>query len=126
VIYIYPSHRLYLYPPSYTHNNLHKNPTNTHPKNPPEWASIDISYGLFLSDHQILDIAESELVIIPAILCQDLPGPTEWHFKACLRVGLTREEVDAVQRVVERVLMYGGGGVTRVGSVWDVVVEEEG
>jgi hypothetical protein len=116
----------FIFQQTYTYPiTTHKESTNTQPKNPPEWASIDISCGLFLGDHQVLNIAESELVILPAILCHNLPGPTEWRLEACLRVGFTREEVDAVQRVVERVVMYGGGEVMRVGSVWDIVVEEE-
>jgi hypothetical protein len=86
----------------------------------PEWVSIDISYGLFLADHQILNIAESELVILPAIMCQDIPGPTNWHFTGCLRVGFTREEVDAVQKIIEKIVTHGGGKLSRIGSVWDV------
>nr|ODN85905.1 hypothetical protein L203_04404 [Cryptococcus depauperatus CBS 7841] len=85
-----------------------------------EWISTDISYGLFLSDHSVLDITESQLVILPAIMCQDLKGPTDWHLRGCLRLGLTREEVDAVQRVVERIVTHGGGKLSQIGSVWDI------
>jgi hypothetical protein len=72
-----------------------------------EWISIEISYGPFLADHQILNLAESELVILPAIMCQDLPGLTEWHVRACERVGFTREEIDEVKRVVEGIVRFG-------------------
>ncbi len=88
-----------------------------------EWISTDISYGLFLSNHQVLNIAESELVILPAILCQDLQGPTNWHLKGCLRVGFTPEEVDAVQKVIERIMIHGGGKLSQIGSVWDILDE---
>ncbi|KAM3548311.1 hypothetical protein MY1884_009235 [Beauveria asiatica] len=85
-----------------------------------EWASIEISYGLFLSDHSVLDMTESELVILPAIMCQDLKGPTDWHLKGCLRLGLTRQEVAAVQKVIERILAHGGGKLSQINSVWDI------
>ncbi|KAM3512999.1 hypothetical protein MY11210_003399 [Beauveria gryllotalpidicola] len=85
-----------------------------------EWASLEISYGLFLSDHAVLDMTESELVILPAIMCQDLKGPTDWHLKGCLRLGLTRQEVAAVQKVIERILARGGGKLSQINSVWDI------
>ncbi|KAK2616257.1 hypothetical protein QQS21_000892 [Conoideocrella luteorostrata] len=37
-----------------------------------EWISTDISDGLFLSDRSVLDMTGSELVTLPAIMCQDL------------------------------------------------------
>lgn len=65
-------------------------------------------------------MTETELVILPAIMCQDLRGPTDWHLKGCLRLGLTREEVDAVQKVIERIVAHGGGKLSQIGSVWDI------
>lgn len=86
------------------------------------WISTDISYGLFLADHSVLDIAESELVILPAIMCQNLAPSTKWHLRGCLRVGLTREEVESIQQCVERIAAACGKelkGLPRVCEIPD-------
>ena len=43
--------------------------------------------------------------------------------KGCLRVRLTHEEVDAVQEVIENMMLRSGKPLTQIGSVWDVVEE---
>lgn len=80
-----------------------------------------MSYGLFLSDYSILSIQETELVVLPAIMCQNLRGPTYWHLRACLRVGMAAEEVEALHKVIERVAAFGGKtlDVQRVADVND-------
>lgn len=80
-----------------------------------------MSYGLFLSDHSILSMQETELVVLPAIMCQNLQGPTYWHLRACLRVGFTKEEVEAVHQVIEAVATFGGRAMDtkRVSDVTD-------
>ncbi|KAK3371793.1 hypothetical protein B0T24DRAFT_706856 [Lasiosphaeria ovina] len=50
----------------------------------------------------------------------DSKGPTDWNLKGCLRLGFTREEVDAVQKVIERIVTHGGGKLSQIGSVWDI------
>ncbi|KAI1278211.1 hypothetical protein F5Y07DRAFT_397767 [Xylaria sp. FL0933] len=86
------------------------------------WISKNISYGLFLSDHCILDIQETELVTLAAIMAQNLLQPTYWHLRACLRVGMEPEEVEAIHKVIESVAAYGGKklDVQRVADVLDV------
>lgn len=82
---------------------------------------MNVSYGLFLSDHRILSMQETELVVLPAIMTQNLQGPTYWRLRACLRVGITPEEVEAVHKVIESVAAYGGKtlDVQRVQDVTD-------
>jgi alkylhydroperoxidase/carboxymuconolactone decarboxylase family protein YurZ len=72
------------------------------------WISDNISYGLFLADHRILDITESEMVMAAAVLSTGLPGPAYWHLRASLRVGFSVEEVESLQQVVELVAGFGG------------------
>ena len=84
------------------------------------FVSTDISYGLFLSDHQILDLPESELVILPAIMCQNLRGPTSWHLRGCVRAGITRPEVEQIQQVIERIAAYAGRKLDNIERVADV------
>jgi hypothetical protein len=86
------------------------------------WLSTNISYGLFLADHNILDIVESELVILPAIMCQGLAPSTKWHLRGCLRVGCTRDEVESIQQAIEHIAGTCGKqlrGLPRVGDITD-------
>lgn len=64
---------------------------------------------------------ETELVVLLAIMCQNLRGPTYWHLRACLRVGWTHEEVEAVHKVIDSVAAFGGRvlDVQRVADVTD-------
>ncbi|KAI0867482.1 hypothetical protein GGS24DRAFT_495295 [Hypoxylon argillaceum] len=86
-----------------------------------QWISRNVSYGLFLSDHRILNMQETELVVLAAIMTQNLRGPTYWHLRACLRVGMEPPEVEAIHRVIESVAAYGGKilDVQRVHDVTD-------
>ncbi|KAK4182183.1 hypothetical protein QBC35DRAFT_457551 [Podospora australis] len=72
------------------------------------WISVNVSYGLFLSDHRILNMQETELVVLPAIMTQNLRGPTYWYLRACLRVGIEPDEVEAIHQAIEAVAEYGG------------------
>jgi alkylhydroperoxidase/carboxymuconolactone decarboxylase family protein YurZ len=88
------------------------------------WISTDISYGLFLADHTTLDIVESELVIMPAIMCQGLTSATKWHLRGCLRVGYTREEVECIQQAIEHVAETCGKQLKGMPRVWDILDDE--
>jgi hypothetical protein len=72
------------------------------------WISREITYGLYLSDHSILDGAESELVVLSGIMAQDLPKMVGWHLRAMRRVGLSMEDCEKVQSCVELCLEYAG------------------
>lgn len=65
------------------------------------WLSNNVTYGLFLADHRILDIKETLLLTLPAVLGSGMQGPSERNVKAALRLGFSLEEVEAVQRVVD-------------------------
>ena len=84
------------------------------------WISVAISYGLFLGDHTVLDIQESELVILPAIARQNLKSATQWHLRGCLRVGMTKDKVNKVQNIIEAVAAFGRREALHVGRVWDI------
>jgi hypothetical protein len=85
------------------------------------WISTNISYGLFLADHTILNIVESELVILPAIMCQNLIKETHWHFRGCLRVGMSHAEVDQLQSIIKDIAETCGKELVHIGNVADVV-----
>ncbi|GLI72903.1 hypothetical protein PoHVEF18_001087 [Penicillium ochrochloron] len=56
-------------------------------------AVCDIAYGLCLSDRQILDDVDTEIVVLPAVMSQNLPRMTYWHVKGCRRAGISKEDV---------------------------------
>jgi hypothetical protein len=64
------------------------------------WISREITYGLYLSDHRILDGVESELVVLSGIMVQDLPKMTAWHLRACRRIGFSQADCERVQTCV--------------------------
>ena len=84
------------------------------------WISTDISYGLFLADHKILGIVESQMVILSAIMFQNLAGATHWHLRGCLRLGLSRTEVEQLQVTIESIAQAFGKSLDKVGRVADV------
>ncbi|KAK5989364.1 hypothetical protein PT974_10883 [Cladobotryum mycophilum] len=61
-----------------------------------EWISKNISYGLFLSDRQVLDDIETQLVVLPSIMSQNLPQETRWHIRGTRRIGVSKDDVQAV------------------------------
>lgn len=88
------------------------------------WLSTDISYGLFLADHSVLNISESELVILPSIMCQNLKAATYWYLRGCLRVGFTHGEVESILQSIEILAKACGKSLYNVGRILDVVDEE--
>ncbi|KAJ6096287.1 hypothetical protein N7486_007033, partial [Penicillium sp. IBT 16267x] len=53
----------------------------------------EIAYGLHLSDRQVLDDVDTQMVVLPAVMGQNLPGETYWHIRGTRRVGVSKEDV---------------------------------
>ncbi|KAF2190251.1 hypothetical protein K469DRAFT_736742 [Zopfia rhizophila CBS 207.26] len=70
------------------------------------WISREITYGLYLSDHHILDGVETELVVLSGIMVQDLPKMTAWHLRACRRIGISMEDCEGIQKCIELVVDF--------------------
>ena len=51
---------------------------------------------------------ETELVVMPAILSQDLAGQTMRHICVCIRAGVSPDSTDLVQQAVELVSTFIG------------------
>ena len=79
-----------------------------------------VIYGLFLSDHTVLSPVETEIVVLSAIMCQGLRGPTIWHLRGLRRLGISEVDVDGVQRAVELVASWLGRDVKGWPTVKDV------
>ena len=65
-----------------------------------DWISKNISYGLYLSDHSILDDVETELTVLAGIIIQNLPRETGWHLRGTRRIGVSKEDVETIQQCV--------------------------
>jgi hypothetical protein len=66
----------------------------------PDWLSKNITYGLYLSDHTILNDVETELTVLAGIMIQNLPRETGWHLRGTRRIGVSAEDVEAIQQCV--------------------------
>jgi hypothetical protein len=88
-----------------------------------EYITADISYGLFISDHSIINLVESELVILPAIMCQNLPGPTLWHLRGCVRAGISAQDVEKIHQCIEMIATFAERPLDRIGRVSDIKEE---
>ncbi|KAF9893215.1 hypothetical protein FE257_011638 [Aspergillus nanangensis] len=84
------------------------------------WLSQDIAYGLFLSDRQVLDDVDTELVVLPAIMCQNLRTETHWHIRGTRRLGVPKEDVQVVWDCVQIVARFSGVTLDKVPTVEDV------
>lgn len=65
-----------------------------------DWISKNITYGLYLSDHSILNDFETELTVLGGIMIQNLPRETGWHLRGTRRIGVSREDVETIQQCV--------------------------
>jgi hypothetical protein len=70
------------------------------------WLSEEITYGLFLSDRMILDDLDTQLVVLPGIMSQNLPKETHWHIRGTRRIGVPKEEVEVIWDCVQLVAQF--------------------
>lgn len=84
------------------------------------WISREITYGLYLSDHTILNDIETELVVLAGIMIQNLHHETAWHLRGSRRVGMSAEDVEAVQQCIEAVAGFASIKLNKVPRVADI------
>jgi hypothetical protein len=84
------------------------------------WISNEITYGLYLSDHSILDGLSTELVVLSGIMIQNLALQTGWHLRGMRRLGVSMEDVELVQQCIELVAAFAGVRLDKVPRVKDI------
>ncbi|KAL4968935.1 uncharacterized protein BDV14DRAFT_167025 [Aspergillus stella-maris] len=84
------------------------------------WLSTEITYGFFLSDRQVLDDVDTQMVVLPAIMSQNLPNETHWHIRGTRRLGVPIEDVKIVTECVRTVSEFYGVTLNKVPSVEEV------
>lgn len=60
------------------------------------WVSQHITYGLYLSDRQVLDDLDTEIGVLCGIMIQNLPNETHWHIRGIRRLGVSKEDVQVL------------------------------
>ncbi|KAH6656567.1 hypothetical protein BKA67DRAFT_531831 [Truncatella angustata] len=84
------------------------------------WLSTEITYGLYLSDRQVLDEIDSELVVLPAIMMQNLRRETQWHIKGARRLGLSKEDMQVVWDCVHSIAGHFGVPLNKLPTIEQV------
>ena len=68
------------------------------------WISTNITYGLYLSDHSILNDIETEIVVLSGIMIQNLKRETGWHLRGTRRIGVSCTDVEILQQCVSSLI----------------------
>jgi alkylhydroperoxidase/carboxymuconolactone decarboxylase family protein YurZ len=84
------------------------------------WISEEITYGLYLSDRQVLDDWDTEVIVLAGIMIQNLKLETKWHIRGALRVGMSKEDVKAIMQAVRKVAEFTEVKLSRIPSVEEV------
>ncbi|KAL3476686.1 hypothetical protein BJX99DRAFT_227535 [Aspergillus californicus] len=84
------------------------------------WISTEITYGLYLSDRAVLDDLDTQLVVLPGIMIQNLALETHWHIRGTRRLGQTKERVQAIWECVNLVAEFHGVKLDKVPGVEEV------
>lgn len=84
------------------------------------WISTEITYGLYLSDRQVLDDWDTEVVVLAGIAIQNLPLETHWHIRGARRIEFGVNDVKAILEGVKLVGGFMGVRLDRLPSVEDV------
>jgi hypothetical protein len=84
------------------------------------WISTEITYGFYLSDRQVLGDVDTEMVVLPAIMMQNLKNETHWHIRGTRRVGVSKEDTQVVWDCIQLVASYFSIQLTKVPSVAQV------
>ncbi|KAK7931799.1 hypothetical protein PG985_002511 [Apiospora marii] len=87
------------------------------------WISQNITYGLYLSDRQVLDDLGTEVIVLAGIMIQNLPKETRWHIRGIRRLGVSVEDVKVVWNAVQAIAQFLNIKLHRVPTVEEVEKE---
>lgn len=59
------------------------------------------------------------MVILPAIMCQNLKAEAMWHVRGCVRAGIKPDDTELIQQSLELVAAFAGKKLD-VGRVADI------
>ncbi|KAJ1326064.1 hypothetical protein MN608_09267 [Microdochium nivale] len=81
------------------------------------WVSRHVTYGLYLSDRQVLDDLDTEIAVLCGIMIQNLRLETHWHIRGIRRLGVSKADVQVLWDDVQHVAQFFGMKLTRVPTV---------
>lgn len=84
------------------------------------WLSTEITYGLYLSDRQVLDDLDTELLVLVGIMIQNLRLETHWHIRGTLRIGVSKDDVLMLMECVKKIADFMGTKLNRIPTVEEV------
>lgn len=84
------------------------------------WISTEITYGLYLSDRQVLDDLDTEIVVLVGIMIQNLPLETWWHIRGTRRIGVSMPDVKTMIECVREIADFMGVKQDRIPSPEEV------
>ncbi|SPN99722.1 uncharacterized protein DNG_02573 [Cephalotrichum gorgonifer] len=84
------------------------------------WVSKHITYGLYLSDRQVLDDIDTEMVVLSAIMGQNLRTETWWHIRGTRRIGVSKGDTQALWDTIYETMGHFGTKLNKVPTVDEV------
>ncbi|KAB8077733.1 hypothetical protein BDV29DRAFT_188445 [Aspergillus leporis] len=87
------------------------------------WLSTEITYGSFLLDRGVLDDLDTQLIVLPAIMSQNLRTETHWHIRGTRRLGVGMGDVRVLWECVQRVADFSGVILDKVPTVEEVEMD---
>lgn len=84
------------------------------------WLSKNITYGFYLGDRQVLDDLDTEMVVFPAIMAQNLKTETWWHIRGTRRIGVSKEDTQALWDAICTIMAHFGVKLNKVPTVDEV------
>ncbi|KAK6813762.1 hypothetical protein RU639_010268 [Aspergillus parasiticus] len=85
-----------------------------------QWISKEITYGLYLSDRQVLNDAETEIIVLASIMIQNLRKETHWHIRGTRRIGVSKEDTQVLWDCIQRVARFFDLKMNKVPTVDEV------
>ncbi|KAH7322548.1 hypothetical protein B0I35DRAFT_425964 [Stachybotrys elegans] len=84
------------------------------------WLTVEITSGFFLSDRHVLDDIDTELVVLSAIMSQNLPNETHWHIRGTRRIGVSNKDAKVLWDCIQAVAKHSGVSLHKVPTVDEV------
>jgi hypothetical protein len=84
------------------------------------WITTNISYGLYLSDRQVLDDIDCQIVVLTGIMIQNLKLETYWHVRGARRLGFSKDDLIKLWNGVQTIGRASGLALDRVSTIDDV------
>ena len=84
------------------------------------WVSKHITYGLYLGDRQTLDDWDTEMVVFPAIMAQNLRTETWWHIRGTRRIGVSNKDTKVLWNTIQTIMGFYGVKLNKVPTVDEV------